>query len=55
VLEGSWVHEIKKKELKNDRYDFDKGEERNPKEHVSNNGANRIHTYTMILRSYTSI
>jgi hypothetical protein len=29
VLEGGWVHG-KKKLLKNDRYDCDKGKERNP-------------------------
>jgi hypothetical protein len=39
VLEGGQVHE-KVFLLKNDRYDCDKGKERNPTGYVSNNGAN---------------
>jgi hypothetical protein len=49
VLEGGRVHTILFFFLlKNDRYDCNKGEERNPMEYVSNNGANRIHTFVFI-------
>ena len=51
VLEGGRVHE-KKILLKNDRYDCDKGEERNPMEYVSNNGANKIYCRATVSLSF---
>jgi hypothetical protein len=48
VLEGGRVYK-KKKILKNDRYDCDKGEDINPMKEVSNNGAKRIQTHFFFL------
>jgi hypothetical protein len=45
VLGMGRVHGKKQNLLKNDRYDYDQGENRNPMGYVSKNGAGRIHVF----------